>query len=299
MFTRLNTPLKSHSFFKKRGFSQIRVNTVDHDGCLGLQYMEPCEVRERHAPLIDAFSAQKYDFDYVMSYSNRQNRRRDCFNALYNQNNLAFPVAKAFAKALNAYFDPLLLADIYAKKKPGFTILEMQIALAQKGINSSGKISDKILTELMNECATETVFSEDKLNILYPQTHRMSLIHPKAEITFNILDDLVEQVLEPSIDFYSQYPTLIPNNVTLNFYYLNTLEEGMNLPTKISSLVGEGEVDADYYETVLAMGEIAKKEEGTEITKYKMANYLSPKRILEEKSELELGSVDITLARAK
>lgn len=289
---------KGYSFFNPRYYSQttefVRVNTIDHDGCFGLQYMEPHEVSIRHGSIIEALGEQKksnrYTIDYVMSYSNRQSIRRDCYNAIYNQNNLAFPVATALAAALNAYFDPLLLADIYAEKKPGFTVSCMKFALAKKGLTLRDNISDDILTELLNSSKTDFVFSEDKINILYPQMHRMALIHPRAMIHFHIYDDLIEQVLHPSIAFYAQYQSLIPRNITLHFHHFNTLRDGTPSPINISAIAGKGDTDDDYYKTVMVMGEIAKREEGDQITKYKMANYLSPKKILGTWSEMNMQS---------
>lgn len=280
---------KMHAFFKAHFNSQaipfVRVNTIDHDGCFGLRYMEPYEVTSMHAPIIAAFNGQKklngYNVDYIMSYSNRQSIRRDCLNAIHNQNNLAFPVATALANAVGAYFDPLLLADIYAGKTPGFTIAYMKLALSKIGLTLKNKISDDVLIELLNKNTVEYIFSEDKINILYAQIHRMALIHPKSIIHFHIYDDLFEQVLQPSSTFYVQYPDLIPANVTLYFHYFNTLKERIPLPMNIYPITGKGKIDMDYYKTVILMGEIAKKEEGNHISTYKMANYLSPKKILE------------------
>lgn len=263
----------------------VRVNAIDHDGCFGLQHMEPSEIGKRHKPVIEYLNHQKenkkYAVDYVTSSSNRQSIRLDCLNSIYNQNNLAFPVAKVLAKSLGACFDPLLLADITANRKPGFTINCINQVAQEKKLNLlKSCVSNEIVDELLQKTHTEFTFSEDKINIIYPQMHRIALYHPQASIHFNVYDDLLKQVLVPLNHFYSSYPNLIPANVILNLYYFNTVNNDspnheLNLPSLIHSIHGTGSIDSHYYHTVRKMGEIAKNEEG-ELSKYYMSQYITP-----------------------
>ncbi len=282
-------PGRSHqyAFFNtntsKSELPRVRVSSVDHDGCFGLPYMNPNEIDMGHAHVIESMNEQKklssYTHDYVMSFSNRQSIRRDCFNALYNKNNLAFPVAMILAKKLGAYFDPLLLADITAHKKPGFTISSMRNELAKRTINLfNSQPSDEVLHELMASHSLDFTFSEDKINIIYAQIHRMALMHPSATIHFDIYDDLIEEVLKPSSVFFKQYPSLLPINVSLNFYHYCSTRESLTLPEKLLTITGDGHVDSAYYETINTMAHIAYREEGA-IATYHMTNYISPERI--------------------
>ncbi|WP_237762027.1 hypothetical protein [Legionella santicrucis] len=263
----------------------VRVNAIDHDGCFGLQHMEPREMGTMHKPIIESLNHQKenqgYAVDYVTSSSNRQSIRLDCLNSIYNQNNLAFPVAKALAKSLGAWFDPLLLADITANRKPGFTINCInEVAQAKKLNLFENRVSNEVIDALLQENHADFTFSEDKINIIYPQMHRIALFHPQAKIHFNVYDDLLKQVLEPLNRFYSDYPDLIPANTTLNLYYYNTVNNDsmsheLNMPNLIHTIHGTGSIDSHYYHTVRQMEEIAKNEEG-ETSKYYMSQYITP-----------------------
>lgn len=263
----------------------VCVNAIDHDGCFGLQHMEPGEIGTMHKPVIEYLSHQKenngYTVDYVTSSSNRQSIRLDCLNSIYNQNNLAFPVAKALAKSLGAWFDPLLLADITANRKPGFTINCInEVARAKKLNLLENRVSEEVVDELLQGNHADFTFSEDKINIIYPQMHRIALCHPQAKIHFNVYDDLLKQVLVPLNRFYSGYPNLIPANVILNLYYFNTtnndpMTHELNVPNLLHTIQGTGSVDSHYYNTVRKMEEIAKNEEG-EVSKYSMSQYITP-----------------------
>ncbi len=266
----------------------VRVNAIDHDGCFGLQYMEPSEIGIMHKSVIEYLNNEKkangYTVDYVISSSNRQSIRLDCLNSIYNQNNLAFPVAKILAKSLGAWFDPLLLADITANRKPGFTVNCInEVALAKKLNLSKNCVSDEILDELLKGNYADFAFSEDKVNIVYSQMHRIALIHPRAIIHFNIYDDLPGQVLGSLNYFYGRYPNLIPLNMRLNLHYFSTINNessnsSLNMPNLIHTINGTGSIDTEYYHTVKMMEEIAKNTEG-EISTYHMSQYITPEAI--------------------
>lgn len=280
----------THSFkTMTRNISEfVRVNAIDHDGCFGLQYMEPSEISIMHKPVIEYLNNEKkangYTVDYVISSSNRQSIRLDCLNSIYNQNNLAFPVAKILAKSLGAWFDPLLLADISANRKPGFTVNCInEVALAKKLNLLKNCVSDELLDELLNGNHVDFALSEDKINIVYSQMHRIASIHPRAIIHFNIYDDLQEQVLGSLKYFYGRYPNLIPLNMKLNLHYFSTVNNessnsSLNVPNLIYTINGIGAIDTEYYHTVKMMEEIAKKTEG-EISTYHMSQYITPEAI--------------------
>ncbi|WP_241969778.1 hypothetical protein [Legionella sainthelensi] len=83
----------------------------------------------------------------------------------------------------------------------------------------------------------------------------LKCIHPQAGIHFNVYDDLLKQVLVPLKHFYCSYPNLIPENVILNLYYFNTVNNEppsheLNLPSLIHTIHGTGSIDTHYYRTV-------------------------------------------------
>ncbi|MGQ3888607.1 hypothetical protein ACQUW5_06185 [Legionella sp. CNM-1927-20] len=275
----------ARSYSNQSKAESIRVSAIDHDGCFGLPNILPADVATAHASTIEHLkNLDESRVHYVTSSSNRQSIRLDSINALYNQNNLAFPIARALAKTMGAWFDPLLLADINANRKPGFTINSAINNLLAKGVNPLiERVSDEDLTALINCSQSSFIFSEDKVNIVYAQMHRIALLHPKSPIQYNVYDDLHQQVLQPLSQFYNKYPMLIPKNVKLSIYYFNTACEvsryERNLPSLFHTINGQGLIDSHYYTTVNAMGEIAKQEEGATLSKYYMHKYMTPSRI--------------------
>jgi hypothetical protein len=267
----------------------VRVNAIDHDGCFGLPYLEPQDISKNHIMVIEELKQQRevngYTFDYITIFSNRQAINFDCHNAIINQNNLAASVAINIAKSLNAYFDPLLLADITANELPGTTIRTLKEELARKGIKKlEQKIPEEILLNLIQEKNMGFCFSEDKINIAYAQMHRLALIHPHAIITYNVYDDLRKNILKPLSKFYRNYPNMIPSNVKLVLYHYDTTRHcslrGLSLPELITSIAGTGTTDISYYHTINAMTDIARQIEGKK-SMYNMAEYLTPKLITE------------------
>lgn len=266
--TNTNAPAKAQPL--------VRVSAFDHDGCVGLRYRVPSEIPKSHPALIELLDKKKSEIHYVTSFSNQQSARSDCHNALCNQNSLAFPVAIVLARALGAYFDPLLLSDIAANQKPGYTISSIRQDLAEQNIDIfESQLSDSVLLRLMARHTFDYVYSEDKVNIIYAQAHRIALMHPNAKIVFDIFDNLQNEVLEPAAHFFKKSTMLLPKNTELNFYHYCTVRDSLPLPDKLFTLNGNGIVDSDYYQTVKAMGRVAQEVEGKQISKYHMANYLS------------------------
>ena len=283
MFARFRSSFFQVKRFVHQQADLVRVSSIDHDGCFGLQNMAPSQVKEMHGHVIDFLNHQKkiagYRYDYVMSYSHRQSIRIDYLNALHNQNNLAFPVANALAHAIGAHFDPFLLSDISANKKPGFTISHLKRTALLRGIKIlEDQLSDDELRLLSEESGAESVISTDKINILYAQLHRIKLIHPTSIIHFYVYDNLINEVLMPAIKFYKKYEALRPSLIDIHFYYFNSLDEKMNLPILIDKLSGTGSVDKNYYKTVTTMADVAKNEEG-EKSEYKMSSYMTPSKM--------------------
>ncbi|HCA89694.1 MAG: hypothetical protein CMF38_08220 [Legionellaceae bacterium] len=274
------------SFFRRA--SSVRVIAIDHDGCFGLPFMEPGDIEALHQPVVQHLLKDKQpeDFvaDYVTVFSNRQDAYRDMLNAYHHQNNLAFPVAKTLAKLLKACFDPLLLADISQHHKPGFTINWMNHAARVDGLNLAHESApNSFLVKQLNNISrrhSQLVFSTDKINILYAQTHRLALFHPRQIIYFHVYDDLKKEVLTPLMHFYQRFPQLIPANVYVVLHHFDTVtnhHQSPNsfLPVKFAAIKGQGNIDNQYYDTVNKMSEIACQVEGDQ-SQYHLHQYLTP-----------------------
>lgn len=269
-------------FFMKSDSYRVRVNAIDHDGCFGIQYMDSSLITEYHTAVIELLRKDRsHHIDYVVSSSNRQSRLIDCENAIHNQNNLALPVVRAFANALNAHHDPILLADITAMKKPGYTLSKLKEDARKSQIALFDKIpNDNQLSQLSALDRTGFCLSDDKVNIIYAIAHRTAIQHPNALITLNIFDDLTESVLNPLMGFYLANTSMLPHHIECNFYHYNTAQSDYShstdlSPTLLAVIKGTGKQDAEYYKTVSIMEKIAKSFEGKK-SSYNMSNYLTP-----------------------
>lgn len=295
---------KNFSFFNATNKDlHVGVHSIDHDNCIGLQHMTPNEVKKKHAPVIEHLQQEKinkgYTSVFVLGGTNRQDLYRECWNAKLNQNNFAFLIAKTFADLLGAgtFHDPLLLADIKAKCLPGFTINYIQQFVSRKKLNLfESCVSNEVLDELLSkDDHPKFAYSEDKINILYAQMHRIALMNPHARISFNFYDDLLEKVLRALQKFYESNSSLMPSNVRLNLHYFNTavnsldLHNSMDVPELLYTIEGTGSIDPKYYDTIQAMEDIAIKEEGKqkegEMGTYSMSKYITPSRLEHHKLE--------------
>lgn len=267
----------------------VRVSSIDHDGCIGIPDVNPTETVIYHQDIIAQLNDDKqklgFHFDYVMSSSSRQTIQVDCFNAMHNRNNLVFPVAHAFARKINAYYDPFWLADIIEGKKPGHTISLLNDNLTSIIANPRcHTISDRILQSLMDKHTTQYCLSEDKINIIYAQAHRIALLHPDAFVEFNMYDNLIETVLNPLSQFYLTFSQCLPKNLKLSLYHYDSDQpstgSALTLPSLVNSIDGTGKPDEQYYNTVNTMTQIARDNEGNQPT-YHMVNYLNPSHLFE------------------
>lgn len=265
----------------------VRVHSFDHDGCIGIPFLDPIEIPDMHTDLLDhlrKLQVQSPAIECMMIFSNRQSIKRDSKNAKHNDNNLALQVIPALAKRHKTYFDPLLLTDISINQKPGATLCRL-IDIAQKErINLSDKLNAKELERLTQLIPEDYVYSTDKVNILYAQVHRASCVFPHARIEFNVYDDLSETVLTPCYQFYRLYPELLPENIVVKFIHYDTVMEGLPQPHLLYTLKGTGNMDPLYYQTIKKMEQFAVAEEGEQRSEYTFSSYLSPEVLLEHET---------------
>lgn len=208
-------------------------------------------------------------------FSNRQSIKRDCKNAIYNNNNLALQVIPALARKYNIYFDPLLLTDISLNQKPGATYGKLIECARTMNIKLGQKIDNKELAQLAELVPIDYLYSTDKVNILYAQAHRAACYFPQVRIELNVYDDLSETVLLPCYELYRRYPELLPDNVVVNFIHYNTVIEGLPKPQLLYTIRGTGKTDPYYYQTIKKMEQLAMAEEGELLSEYTLSNYLS------------------------
>ncbi|MFJ1269900.1 hypothetical protein ACD661_15170 [Legionella lytica] len=265
-------------------FNLVRIHSFDHDGCVGTPFLDPCDVPGMHIDLLDHLKANQLQFpalECMMIFSNRQSLKKDCKNALFNNNNLALQVIPALAKKYNVYFDPLLLTDISLNQKPGTTYCKLIESAQKMQIKLNDKISPKELEQLAALVPIDYVYSTDKVNILYAQAHRAACFFPQSRIELNVYDDLSKAVLTPCYEFYKCYPELLPENVVVNFTQYDTVIEELPKPQLLYSIRGSGKLNPLYYQTIKKMEDRALAEEGEHLSEYTFSNYLSPTTLFE------------------
>lgn len=273
----------------------ILISSFDHDGCLA---------SNKFKTISELIAAQKVLFDGILSQygeeingspyftahkvmigSNRQSFNVDCINAIKNGNGMVMPLAQAISTRLNAEFDELTLADIKAKKKPGYhTKLFLKVA-KELGLDLDLRMHFAELTLIHKFIEkfgssyrfSDFDYSEDKINILYAQIHHQASLYPDEEITFNFFDDK-RSILNSLYEFFKKFPELLPENIQLNLYLYNQFEFCLLYP----SIYGQNFIDFNYYETVNIMAQIAKSFQGDNpINGYTMASFITPIRIEE------------------
>ena len=104
--------------------------------------------------------------------------------------------------------------------------------------------------EAQQEPNPHWLFDDSKASILYAQMHYVASQHPEQQIIFDFVDDR-EYIMRSLYHFFTQNPTLMPKNVTLNRYQYG---HGQNIK-QYNSITGTGPIDLHYSNTVRMMGE--------------------------------------------
>lgn len=283
---------------------KTHISSLDYDGCLYTRTTIPKSMEDyitNNPLLLERISttSAKFDKKIILVGSNRQSTGIDSSNG-YKGTGSCYLAIDYISKHLGIEFDKFLLSDIYLGKTAGYTIetflnvvstLEWQNIIF--GLPEFFKLNcaeflklnghDDLIT--VNESTAGAFCSDDKINLIYAQMHKIATEHSEDEIVFDFYDDRLD-ILTNLFGFFEQYPVLIPRNITLKgFQY----EAGTKAPEQHAEIQGTGKIDAAYSETVLKMGKIALVKDPYAIRLgrgYTMSKYITPEG-LEAKTQVE------------
>ena len=227
----------------------IRILSFDFDGCLYNKHFRCSAEKDVIASNLSFLESLKkdnslYEKNIGIIGSNRQSKRADDAN-LSSTRGSCFPQIKKVTHFLEIDFNPFLLADIYGELPHGVSF------------------ANAINPEYPPDDHKDWMFDLSKVTVLYAQMHKFAKEHYDKEIIFDFFDDkgLKEEknILEWLQDFYTQYPQMIPPNVTLRLHHYR----GGPLTT-LAVLKGnlESFIDKNYEQTVKDMARIVKKVPG-------------------------------------
>ncbi|CZH27528.1 hypothetical protein lpymt_01755 [Legionella pneumophila] len=174
-----------------------------------------------------------------MIASNRQSDRDDKRNARSNGNGSCFIQIQKLCTDLGMAFDPFLLADAY-NLVPAGTSLHEATNPANGGKIQNGWLHDK-----------------SKTSLVYAHMQRASSLEAREQIDYFFYDDR-EDLLEGLHQFFSEYPELIPSNVTMHLVkYACNRENVHTLDNYKIPVQGKGFTNPDYAKTIKAFGDKA------------------------------------------
>ncbi|MBA2657207.1 MAG: hypothetical protein H0U70_09560 [Tatlockia sp.] len=215
----------------------IRVLSFDFDGCLfHSEYIKSTnkDVIVHNSDFLAQIAQENLNFSkvYTMVGSTRQSHQIDLTNSKIGNKGSCYPAIKQINEHLKTELDDFLLADIFGGLPEGSSFKKAMDP------NYTGSYSDWL-------------YDETKFLILYAQMHKMASKHPEEMISFDFYDDRSlnpnekPNVLMNLKKYFSQYPELIPSNVSLNLNHY----EGKNT-TLLEQIKGQGFIDETYGETV-------------------------------------------------
>ncbi|TAL62640.1 MAG: hypothetical protein EPN84_06160, partial [Legionella sp.] len=247
----------------------ISVFSLDFDGCLSNpSYLrEGMTILEANAALIELLKGIPGE-KRVFVGSNRQSLAMDLQNAtkrvtrekitdpnskIRADSGSCFPVIEQISAEIGAEFDPFLLTDLYHNFPFGTALKQAVQCLDKDQYNYQSHIKGQNFPNW--------ILDESKLTLLYAQIQKIANEKPEEHIDFNFFDDR-KDILDALQQYFTDYPKLIPKNVTLilNRYAGPTDEKGkVNKPliTPYDPIPGEGEEpDANYLLTVKQMAAV-------------------------------------------
>jgi hypothetical protein len=246
---------------------RINIRSFDFDGCLfNTAYLDSCpEVfdeknaderffatnKEFFNTLSQSIKDENYDEVNLMVGSNRQCYRIDQKNFSKSlmdsagkirdiQPGSCFPFMEKISLKLNetsnlkCKVDKYLLSDMYGDCEPG----------------TNFDNACKILATNHKHDVSPWIFDDSKFTLLYAQTQRIAAMHPTAAITFDFYDDRSSDILLNLKRLYSNYPHLLPKNLTLRLHCYS----GNSIDTQ-ATIQGTGVIDQEFHSTI---NEIAK-----------------------------------------
>ncbi|MDR3442413.1 MAG: hypothetical protein P4L65_05290 [Legionella sp.] len=240
----------------------IRVLSLDFDGCLAhIAYLKSTarDIIDSNRRFLRALRRDNhlYKESTIFIGSNRQSKNTENGNAK-NNNAFCFPVMDEVKDYLQVTFDTFLLADIYGDLQAGLSY-HRAMNKGYRGAHAGW------------------IFDETKVTLLYAQMHKIAHEEPHEPIIFDFYDDRSEDILPWLTTFYTDYPELIPNNVTLRLNHYAGAKH-----TLLSQIQGTGFIDSNYRQTVKDMAEqtIAQQPAASIQTKIYAAHDVQPDLLL-------------------
>lgn len=236
------------AFFHKVIKMTIRYISLDFDGCLfnktfmelwGNQY----KGRQANALILAnqdlLFQLKRENTKFSTTYAFIGSTRQDLSIDEVNGKGSCCPAMLTICNALGMVHDPLLLADIEENLEIGtsFNLIMSEITKNTWGM----------FHENTHHHAFCKQTDEYKRPLLFAQIQKAAADHPGEEIVFDFFDDRMD-ILTVLNHYFSKYPYLIPQNVTLRLHRYAGGKEQF-----IESLHGEGKPIPDYPFWVRAM----------------------------------------------
>ncbi|RUQ78856.1 hypothetical protein [Legionella septentrionalis] len=240
----------------------IGVFSLDFDGCLFHQ--DFCtsgnkNVIHHNIPFLrDHLLELKKTFSKTIAFvgSNRQSYTIDIGNAWGKGS--CFPALEKICIFLGLDLDTFLLADIYGNLPAG---------------TSFNRAIEAYVEAYEGEHA-DWLFDETKVSILYAQMHKIAQENPNEDIRFHFYDDK-DSILKSVSEFFTQYPELMPKNVSL---IISKYAGDVQALQQIATITGCGIIDNDYRATVKKMGYLANGEQEFKQDKIYVADKFTPQQ---------------------
>ena len=207
----------------------ISVLSFDYDGCLADR---GTDILSKNEKLIKDLKENPALDRIVFIGSNRQSKQDDDKNTYGNENGSSYIHIPRISLALEATFDPFLLADVYNEASPGTAFSEATDST--HGPTHKGWLHD-----------------ESKITLIYCQMQKIAVENPLATIDFEFYDDK-EDILLGLQTFFLENKHLIPANTRLHLYQY----DGSNKVTVCEPIAGTGRVNQQYAQTIRAFGDV-------------------------------------------
>lgn len=261
----------------------IRIISLDFDGCLFNQaFLDSPEkdVIASNQAFLEKIKHENATYDQVITMlgSNRQSLQADHGNAEWGKGS-CFKRLKSISEHLGSDLDPFLLADLYGNLADGEAY---RAVLKEITSDHQYKASDYQEIYDMKARHQDWEFDKSKVSILYAQMHKQALAYPDEKIIYDFYDDRGlhargrdSDILEWLTEFYTQFPEMIPANVTLRLHHY----AGDKI-SDIKEIQGVGSTDKNYRQTIKYMAQLCV--ENKEIGQFHVNQHVTP-QLLQEK----------------
>lgn len=239
----------------------VRGVSIDYDGSFS-QKGNKGNIIEQNQPLLDLIKAKNdlYNHNYLFIGSNRQSVRDDNANSGVNQNGACYPQFIKISNYLKAHFDRFLLTDLYNDLLDG-EAFDFALSLLDDNHIEYNQAEYKATVKMH----FDWLHDESKLSVLIAQIQKLACKHPNDAIEFYFFDDK-EEILNQLYSFFqlNKNRQLLPKNLKELKLFLYAgempkLDEKGDLDSIFPPIIGEGEIDFNYSETIKQMADVCIK----------------------------------------